>query len=207
MQASRQTLRLTLLRATPAIMFMVILVLFSMLSPRFLSPQNFANILTQSAYIAIMAIGMTFVLLIAGVDLSIGAAMYVSAAILILYFPSLPGLASILLMACLGAVFGAINATFIVKLKVHPVRGDDRDAVRRARLRPVSVLHQDDPGPGTGPVLWEGSWLGVSYAILTLAILFVSPCGSKAFGPVWALPLRDGGRLRRGSQGGIPCGG
>ena len=54
MQATRQTLGLTLLRATPAIMFLVILVLFSILSPRFLSAQNFANIVTQSAAMASM---------------------------------------------------------------------------------------------------------------------------------------------------------
>ncbi len=172
MQPSRQTLNLTLLRATPAIMFVVILVLFSMLSPRFLSPQNFANILTQSAYIAVMAMGMTFVLLIAGVDLSIGAAMYVSATILILYCPSLPGVASILVMACLGAAFGAINATFIVKLKVIPFvvtiatlyvgRGLALFlSATRTILAPEPVLS-----------FGEGTWLGVSYAIWTLAILF-----------------------------------
>jgi ribose transport system permease protein len=173
MQASRQTLKLTLLRATPAIMFLLILVLFSTLSPRFLSPQNFANILTQSAAMAVMAIGMTFVLLIAGVDLSIGAAMYVSAIILMLYCPALPGLASLLVMACLGAVFGAINATFIVKLKVIPFvvtiatlyvgRGLALYlSGTRTVLAPESVLS-----------FGGGSWLGVSYAIWTLAILFV----------------------------------
>ena len=47
------------------------------LSGRFLTPTNFLNILNQSAHIAIIAIGMTFVLLIAGIDLSVGANMYV----------------------------------------------------------------------------------------------------------------------------------
>ena len=52
---------------------------FGLLSDRFLTPANFLNILTQAAHIAIIAIGMTFVLLVAGIDLSVGANMYLVA--------------------------------------------------------------------------------------------------------------------------------
>jgi ribose/xylose/arabinose/galactoside ABC-type transport system permease subunit len=173
MQATRQTLGLTLLRATPAIMFLVILVLFSILSPRFLSPQNFANIVTQSAAMASMAIGMTFVLLIAGVDLSIGAAMYVSAILLMLYCPSLPGLASLLVMACLGGIFGAINATFIVKLKVIPFVVTIATLYIGRGLALYLSATRTVLAPQTVLSFGEGAWLGVSYAIWTLAILFV----------------------------------
>jgi ribose transport system permease protein len=173
MQARVQKVRLALLRATPAIMFAVILVLFSALSPRFLSPQNFANILTQSAYMAVMSIGMTFVLLIAGVDLSVGAAMYVSATVLILYCPSLPILASILVMAAIGAVFGAINATFIVRLKVIPFVVTIATLYVGRGLALYLSSTRTILAPATVLSYGEGSWLGVSYAIWTLAILFV----------------------------------
>ena len=59
---------------------LVLIVVFGSLSERFLTLVNFVNILTQSAHIAIIAIGMTFVLLVAGIDLSVGANMYVVAA-------------------------------------------------------------------------------------------------------------------------------
>ena len=170
---SRQTLKLTLLRATPAIMFVVILVLFSTLSPRFLSLQNFANILTQSAYMAVMAIGMTFVLLIAGVDLSIGAAMYVSATILILYCPLVAGSRLDSGDGLPRRGFRGDQRDVHRQTESHPVRRHDRDAVYRARFGPVSVRHQDDPGAETVLSFGEGAWLGVSYAIWTLAILFV----------------------------------
>jgi ribose/xylose/arabinose/galactoside ABC-type transport system permease subunit len=151
-----------------------------------------------------MAIGMTFVLLIAGVDLSIGAAMYVSAAILILYFPWLPGLASILLMAFLGAVFGAINATFIVKLKVIPFvvtiatlyvgRGFALYlSSTRTILAPETVLS-----------FGEGSWLGVSYAILTLAILFVIALWVERWTPFGRYLYAMGADFDGARKAGIP---
>jgi ribose transport system permease protein len=204
MQPSRQTLNLTLLRATPAIMFLVILVLFSLLSPRFLSPQNFANILTQSAYMAVMAIGMTFVLLIAGVDLSIGAAMYVSAAILILYFPSLPGLASILVMACLGAVFGAINATFIVKLKVIPFVVTIATLYVGRGLALYLSSTRTILAPQTVLSFGEGAWLGVSYAIWTLAILFVIALWIERWTPFGRYLYAMGADFDGARKAGIP---
>jgi ribose transport system permease protein len=93
-------------------------VLFSAMSPRFLEVQNFSNILTQSAHVAIIAIGMTFVLLIAGIDLSVGAAMYVSATVIGLYLPELSVPQAMLAMVAVGALFGAINAVFIVGLRI-----------------------------------------------------------------------------------------
>ena len=65
--------RLLLLQNAPLLLFLVLVAVFASLSPNFLTPTNFLNVLTQSAHIAIIAIGRTFVLLIAGIDLSVGA--------------------------------------------------------------------------------------------------------------------------------------
>ena len=50
-------------------------------APAFLQPANLVNIMVQSSSAAIVAIGMNFVLLTAGVDLSVGSIMFVSAAL------------------------------------------------------------------------------------------------------------------------------
>ena len=118
MVASGSRWRLTALRIAPLLLFVAVVVLFTAMSPKFLTPQNFANIVAQAAHVAIIAIGMTFVLLIAGIDLSVGAAMYVSGAILLLYVPHAPVLAGLLVMALLGGLFGAVNAAFIVGLRI-----------------------------------------------------------------------------------------
>jgi ribose/xylose/arabinose/galactoside ABC-type transport system permease subunit len=49
------------------------LVFFATLSPHFLSPENLLNILRQNVDVAVIAAGMTFVILTAGIDLSVGS--------------------------------------------------------------------------------------------------------------------------------------
>ena len=52
---------------------LTIAVVLSVLSPHFLSPNNLMNLLDQSVVIGIVAIGMTFVILTGGIDLSVGS--------------------------------------------------------------------------------------------------------------------------------------
>jgi ribose transport system permease protein len=51
------------------------------LSPRFLQPSTLLLILNQASYIGILAVGMTLVLLTAGIDLSVGSIMYLAATV------------------------------------------------------------------------------------------------------------------------------
>src|SRR5690625_3349464 len=52
-----------------------LVVIFSLLAPQFASSQNIRNILGQITVNSILAIGMTFVILVAGIDLSVGSVM------------------------------------------------------------------------------------------------------------------------------------
>ena len=107
-------------RLLPAIFFTVVVAVFSVMSSRFFSLQNFTNILLQAAHLAIMAVGMTFVLLVAGVDLSVGATMYIVAVTLALYLSASPTWLCLLIAIAIGVAFGAVNAFFVVKLRVAP---------------------------------------------------------------------------------------
>ncbi|MCB9969020.1 MAG: ABC transporter permease [Geminicoccaceae bacterium] len=114
-------LALVVLQNAPLIAFVVVLVIFASLSDRFLTLGNFTNIVTQSSHIAIMAIGITFVLLTAGIDLSVGAVMYVGVAILALYLGDLPVVVSFPLVALIGLALGAVNGFFVVQMRgLHP---------------------------------------------------------------------------------------
>ena len=64
---------LLLLNSAPLILLATVVLVFGSMSPRFHDPQNLGNILVQSSSTTIVAIGMTFVLLTADVDLSVGA--------------------------------------------------------------------------------------------------------------------------------------
>jgi ribose transport system permease protein len=103
----------------PIALFAVVLLVFGMMSDKFLTPDNLTQILVQSASTAVVATGMTFVLLTAGVDLSVGAIMFIGAGIagkMALAGQPLP--LCLLAMVGVGALAGAINALLITRLRL-----------------------------------------------------------------------------------------
>ena len=121
MSRKRSRFALVLLNNAPLVLFTLVLVLFGISSPGFLSGTNLLNILLQSSSTVLVATGMTFVLLTAGVDLSVGAIMFVGAAVggkMILSGQPL-GLA-VAAMLGVGMLFGALNALFITWFRVIP---------------------------------------------------------------------------------------
>ena len=68
----RRRLRL-LARFAPLIFLIALMVLFAIMEPRFLSSINLFNVMRQVSITGLLAVGMTFVILTAGIDLSIGS--------------------------------------------------------------------------------------------------------------------------------------
>ncbi len=58
---------------TPLLGLALLLVIGSMIHPAFLTPTNIFNVLTRSAFIGIIAVGATFVIIAGGIDLSVGS--------------------------------------------------------------------------------------------------------------------------------------
>lgn len=107
-----------LLNQAPVVLGATVLAVFGALSPSFLAPANLLNVLVQASGTAIVAAGMTFVLLTAGVDLSVGSIMFVAAAVggKLLLAHDWPPLAVVGAIAGLGALYGLLNATLIAHL-------------------------------------------------------------------------------------------
>jgi D-xylose transport system permease protein len=69
----------------PAILGLVVLcVVFTIMAPDFLTPINFANLLTQAAAVVVIAMGLIFVLLLGDIDLSAGYAAGVCGAVMVI---------------------------------------------------------------------------------------------------------------------------
>ncbi len=114
--------------ALPAILGLLVLcIVFGSMSSVFLTPGNFANLLTQAAAVTVIAMGLVFVLLLGEIDLSAGYAAGVCGAILVImitemdyaWYVALP--ASILAGVVLGAFIGYLVAqlripSFVVTL-------------------------------------------------------------------------------------------
>jgi len=112
------SLRLLALHFAPLILFAALIAFFGIQSERFLTIANLINILTQSSHVAIIAIGMTFVLLVGGIDLSVGANMYLAVALLGLYLKSFPAVLSFPITIAFGLAFGVLNGLIITQLRV-----------------------------------------------------------------------------------------
>jgi ribose transport system permease protein len=115
-----------LLKYATAIIFIVIFVYFGLSAANFFSTENTLNIVKQASFVGVIAVGMTFVLLTGGIDLSVGSNMYLSA-MTVGYLLQLPGfqggfgvLAGIVVGLATGAAFGAINAFCVVVLRITP---------------------------------------------------------------------------------------
>lgn len=107
------------LRHASLLTFAAMVILFGALSPRFLTLENATNIVVQTAPTGIVAVGMTFVLLTGGVDLSVGAIMFVAAAIAgRMLQAGQPLSLALAVMPAAALVFAGLNAFFITRVRV-----------------------------------------------------------------------------------------
>jgi inositol transport system permease protein len=115
------------------IVFVLILMIagLSIAEPAFLSRANIFNVLTQSAIFGIMALGLTFVIISKGIDLSVGSILAMAGVVAASlgqsseatakYFPNLgqmPVIVPILAALAVGALAGAISGTLIAKTRI-----------------------------------------------------------------------------------------
>jgi len=85
------------------------------------NPQVFLNLFRNTSYLLISGIGMTFVILTGGIDLSVsGVIALTTVATAVLLREGMNAWVVILLMLAMGMSLGALMGTFIVKLKVQP---------------------------------------------------------------------------------------
>jgi D-xylose transport system permease protein len=116
-----QRLRNGEMGALPAVVALILLgVLFSALSPYFLTKLNIANLFVQSAELAVLAIALVFVLLLAEIDLSAGVTAGVGLSIFVILNQrlGLDPILSLILSLAVGAVVGTVIGFFVAKIGV-----------------------------------------------------------------------------------------
>jgi ribose transport system permease protein len=99
---------------------MVLCIVISIVTPRFLTPTNILNVLTQVSVNAIMAIGMSFVILTGGIDLSVGSILAITGAIAATLFKSTGNVfIAVGVSILIGALIGFINGIIVSKGKIQ----------------------------------------------------------------------------------------
>ncbi|WP_000107602.1 ribose ABC transporter permease [Vibrio mimicus] len=146
-----------------ALLFLVVVVSF--LNPNFFTVDNILNILRQTSVNAIIAVGMTLVILTAGIDLSVGSVLALcgafAASLIAMEVPVLLAVPTALLA---GAVLGAISGIIIAKGKVQAFIAT---LVTMTLLRGVTMVYTDGRPISTGftDTADTFAWFGTGYAL------------------------------------------
>lgn len=118
---SRISLREFLQRYGLVISFMLLCIVLSLLSDRFLTVSNLTNVLRQSTINLIISIGMTYVILTAGIDLSVGAILALSTVVTAdLLQRGIPIVPTLLVGLLIGGLLGMASGLLISRLRVPP---------------------------------------------------------------------------------------
>ncbi|MDQ3937862.1 MAG: ABC transporter permease [Chloroflexota bacterium] len=153
---------------------------------RFLQPQNLINVVRQMTPIALLAIGLTVVIISTGIDLSVGSIVALSAVVATSLaqapgatnqmYPdlALPVIAPIAAGLLVGAACGFVNGVFIAGFRIPPFIATlgMMTAARGLALmysggRPISTLTPEFN------ILGQGVLLGIPVPIILLAIVAV----------------------------------
>ncbi len=100
-----------------------LIIIFSVINPVFFSIRNFTNIFIQQSYVIIAAIGLAFVMISGGMDLSVGYQMSlvgIMTALAMMWW-NLPMPVAVMIGMVTGVVLGIINGLAAISLKVHPL--------------------------------------------------------------------------------------
>ncbi|MFC4802076.1 ABC transporter permease [Neobacillus sp. GCM10023253] len=103
--------------------FLVLCAFFSFSTTQFLTGENISNIVRQVSINGILAVGMTFVILTGGIDLSVGSVMAFTGTIMVgmMINMGMPPIAAVLIGIVLGAVLGYINGLFIAHARIPAI--------------------------------------------------------------------------------------
>jgi ribose/xylose/arabinose/galactoside ABC-type transport system permease subunit len=107
--------------AGPGLGLLAVVIFFAVQEPVFLDPYNLRTVATQTVIVGLGAIGMTFVIVSGGIDLSIGSVIALSSVVTALAMRAgWPALASLAAGVLAGGACGLVNGLLITRLRVVP---------------------------------------------------------------------------------------
>jgi len=112
-----------ILNAGPVLALLMLVVVFSSLSDRFLSIGNFRSIADQSAILLVLALGLTVVILLGSIDLSVEGVMATSSMVTVLLAANDRnrldfGYGAVLAGVAVGSLFGLVNGLLHTRLRI-----------------------------------------------------------------------------------------
>lgn len=161
-------------KAVITLVFLV--VVMSVCNPYFLTWNNGLLILQQTSINAIIAVGMTFVILTRGIDLSVGSVLALSGMFCAsMVYHDLPIVVVMSLTMLIGAALGLISGFIIVKGNVQPFIAT---LITMTLFRGLTMVYsQGYPIPAIShgfEYIGNGRLLGVPISVLTMIVVFMA---------------------------------
>jgi fructose transport system permease protein len=107
---------------SPAVVLVIAIIVFGIINPRFLYPANLSLVTQQVAVVGTLALAQTLIILTAGIDLSVGAAMIFSSMVVAqtAALNGVPGVLALLIGLLVGLGAGALNGFLVTRLRLPP---------------------------------------------------------------------------------------
>lgn len=169
-------LSMNLRKLGPALALLVLIIFVTVLNPSFIQPSNLLNLLRQVSINALIAFGMTFVIVTAGIDLSVGSILALSSALTAgMIMSGVPTTLALILGVLIGGVFGFVNGFFITKGQVAPFIATLATMTIYRGLTLVytggNPISNFDAGLSL-QILGRGSYFGVPIPVIVMIIIF-----------------------------------
>lgn len=171
---------LSILRTNkPFIVLAILLVFMSFASPYFLKLDNLKTVLLQTSMNAVLAMGISFTILIGGIDLSIGSVLAFSSALgATMLGKGWPLIPSLILVLLIGTTLGLLNGILVSFGRLQPFiatlatmslwRGF---TLVLTQARPISV--REAPAFGAFRKIGSGSFLGLPIPVWIMLLVFL----------------------------------
>ncbi len=161
----------------PFLGLIILVAIVSILNPAFLEPLNILNLLRQISINALIAFGMTFVILTGGIDLSVGAILALSSALTAGFIVSgMDPILAIIVGSIIGAILGMVNGLLITKGKMAPFIAT---LATMTIFRGLTLVYTDgNPITGLGSnyafqLFGRGYFLGIPVPAITMLFTFI----------------------------------
>ncbi|WP_257351103.1 ABC transporter permease subunit [Pseudalkalibacillus decolorationis] len=160
----------------PVLGLVLITIILAIMSPNFLTVDNILNVLRQVSINAIIAFGMTFVILTGGIDLSVGSILALGSALTAGMLASgMDPILAVLIGLLAGAIMGLINGVIITKGKVAPFIAT---LATMTIFRGLTLVYTDGR-PITGlsdsisfQMIGKGYFFGIPFPVVTMLIAY-----------------------------------
>ena len=166
----------------PFIGLIVVVALFGAIEPAFLSTRNMMTVAIQTVIVGLGAIGMTFVIVSGGIDLSIGSVIALSSVVTALCARAgLSPAASVAAGVAAGALCGALNGWLVTRLNIVPfivtlgmmgiARGVSKWLSGEQTVTPSPEASEALASLATKSATSPGIWITIALAVVMALVL------------------------------------